>query len=101
MSVIIYPSTIAVGEDPSITAVSQGPEPPSHLPSCLFTGASTGPCQPPTSPSVPLNITVEGKVGYWKVPCCSSTQGVSSSEIYKVAPVDRHQCRAGMRHITS
>lgn len=71
------------------------------FPAASLLGRSTGPCQPPTNPSVPSDFIVEGKVGYRKVICCSSAQGVSSSEIYKLALADRHQCRASMRHSMS
>lgn len=63
--------------------------------------ASHPTCGAGTSPSVPLNFIVEGKLGYRKVVFCLSAQRVSFSETYKLAPVDRHQCRASLRHITS
>lgn len=49
----------------------------------------------------PWIFFVQGEVGYRKVVYFSSAQGVSSSETYNHAPVDRPQCRASMRHITS
>lgn len=110
MSVIIYPfkTILQWMRVPLyyVAAVSQGAEPSSHLPSCLSPGPLHSPCQPPSmwgwlqSYSF-LEFYLEGKVGYRKVACCLSTQGVSSSETCKLAAVDRHQGRANLRHITS